>query len=471
MSANEISEAELIRKGAKCGYLRILEETRDSIGISDPRVIREIEAGIAEDSPRLKTDVAALRAISRQSLDYLRVQIQSKVDSIAQYLRSSEYQEQLKLAVPMAGDEQKSARVSQITEKAIFYVADLENSNCVKIGSRTTPEEYGAAVLKLGAMGLYPDHLGGMGWITQRFDKRRNAQVLIPVPGVRGLERMLADTGDLVRMETGVIREQDRLDFISGSETKLSHVPAWQPDPGKPNQVIGAWAVIRMRDNDPHMVVKRLDHKELAATPGFMDVDSRAKYIAQRACMREVLRMLPAAKYGMQSTVMEDLGEDVPAISAETVDSAKEAEGAQRPTVLAQIETGSPSKPEPVQSTESVEAETPDVGASQPTVTPAEDGESNRQAEAETVEVSAESQSVPDPAPATSQSNEGDVPQAADQDEPSRSAGKTGNDVIASIASANAAGNAVASDGRDSIDPGQTASRVFQSPRRRRKIM
>lgn len=461
----EISE-KLLNKAAYAGYKTILDAKKDSIGISDPRVANAIQGVLEAEAPALAADYAMKKEVTAQCVAHLKSKVQVSVEKLAAFLRGEEFQRRLALALP----DGLKQNIEKVTEKAIFYVADPEQGNFVKMGARAQPEEYGAAVLKLAAMGLYPDHLGGSGWITQRFDKRRNADTLVAVPGVRGMEEILANTGELRRMEVGVVREQDTFEYSAGTETRLTHVPKLTATADKPNQIVASWCIIQVGDRDPHIAVKPVNQKELAAVPGFMDAETRAKYLAQRACMREVMRMLPGEQYGMMAEAISETVEtaEESAKSAEGVADSSHVQHAKLDATTTDVVTEEKVEKDVGEVTHDTVTAGPEGGREQTSSTAAEANEE------EHASLSEPAVSDPEGPPQQAEKTGGNaVEVTAAAPDGISSQGATKENPLDRIVRENAESKSIrstSSESDETLDPSAEAKKVFRPARRRRAI-
>ncbi len=65
-----------------------------------------------------------------------------------------------------------------------------------------TPASVQTAVKKLAVMGLSPNADQGEGWLLPRWNKYANSYCAIAVPGVRGMEKKLMETGKVANIES-----------------------------------------------------------------------------------------------------------------------------------------------------------------------------------------------------------------------------------------------------------------------------
>ena len=121
-----------------------------------------------------------------------------------------------------------------------------------------TPASVQTAVKKLAAMGLSPNAEQAEGWLLPRWNKYANAYTAIAVPGVRGMERKLMETGKVANIESRAIYLQDRCKVKLGTENVIDHEVNFCPDPERPNSIVGSYGIVALKDGRKEIAVKRL---------------------------------------------------------------------------------------------------------------------------------------------------------------------------------------------------------------------
>jgi recombinational DNA repair protein RecT len=169
-----------------------------------------------------------------------------------------------------------------------------------------TPASVQAAVKKLAVMGLSPNADQGEGWLVPRWSKKAGTLLAKPVPGVRGMEHKLMETGKVAIIESRAIYLQDFCTVKLGTEKSIQHEVNFCPDPEKPNQIIGSYGIVELKDGRREIAVKRLyrpagprkgqDPQEQSQEnnagqerAGYMDEETSACYAAQRLAMKGAL--------------------------------------------------------------------------------------------------------------------------------------------------------------------------------------
>jgi phage RecT family recombinase len=157
------------------------------------------------------------------------------------------------------------------------------------------------AVRKLATMGLSPNAELGEGWLVPRYNKKAGAFQATAVPGVRGMERKLMETGKVANIEARAIFLQDVCKVKLGTENLIEHEINFIPDQARPNPIIGAYGIVTLKDGRREIAVKRLyaqgaDNRQRQGQDegqergrAFMDDETAARYSAQRPAMKGAL--------------------------------------------------------------------------------------------------------------------------------------------------------------------------------------
>ena len=169
-----------------------------------------------------------------------------------------------------------------------------------------TPASVQSAVKKLAVMGLSPNADQGEGWLVPRWSKKAGNLLAKPVPGVRGMERKLMETGKVAIIESRAIYLQDFCTVKLGTEKSIQHEVNFCPDPEKPNPIIGSYGIVELKDGRREIAVKRLyrpagprkgqdlqeqsqENNSGQERAGYMDEETSACYAAQRPAMKGAL--------------------------------------------------------------------------------------------------------------------------------------------------------------------------------------
>jgi len=166
-----------------------------------------------------------------------------------------------------------------------------------------TPASVQTAVKKLAGMGLSPNAEQGEGWLLPRWNKYANSYCAIAVPGVRGMEKKLMETGKVANIESRAIFLQDHCKVRLGTENVIDHEVNFCPDPERPNPIVGSYGIVTLKDGRREIAVKRLyqsppkepkqeqqqQQQEKEKSRGYMDEETNARYLAQRPAMKGAL--------------------------------------------------------------------------------------------------------------------------------------------------------------------------------------
>jgi recombinational DNA repair protein RecT len=166
-----------------------------------------------------------------------------------------------------------------------------------------TPASVQTAVKKLAVMGLSPNADQGEGWLLPRWNKYANSYCAIAVPGVRGMEKKLMETGKVANIESRAIYLQDHIKVRLGTENIIDHEVNFCPDPQRPNPIVGAYGIVTLKDGRREIAVKRLyqsppkepkqeqqqQQEKEKSSRGYMDEETNARYLAQRPAMKGAL--------------------------------------------------------------------------------------------------------------------------------------------------------------------------------------
>src|SRR5208283_4556302 len=166
-----------------------------------------------------------------------------------------------------------------------------------------TPASVQIAVKKLAGMGLSPNAEQGEVWLLPRWNKYANSYCAIAVPGVRGMEKKLMETGKVANIESRAIFLQDHCKVRLGTENVIDHEVNFCPDPERPNPIIGSYGIVTLKDGRREIAVKRLyqsppkepkqeqqqQQQEKEKSRGYMDEETNARYLAQRPAMKGAL--------------------------------------------------------------------------------------------------------------------------------------------------------------------------------------
>ncbi len=107
--------------------------------------------------------------------------------SLVEYLKSPAAKETVALVAPAIADKAINA--------AIAYVTNRSEVATWRALVDCTPKSVVESVKKLASVGLCVSQLTGEAFLTPRFSKADKAQVATAIPGVRGMEKIIFESG------------------------------------------------------------------------------------------------------------------------------------------------------------------------------------------------------------------------------------------------------------------------------------
>ena len=219
-----------------------------------------------------------------------------------------------------------------------------------------TPVSVQAAVKKLAVMGLSPNAEQGEGWLLPRWNKHAASYCAIAVPGVRGMEKKLMETGKVANIEARAIYLQDKSKVRLGTENVIEHEVNFCPDSDRPNPIVGAYGIVTLKDGRREIAVKRLyqsppkeprqeqqQQPEKEKSRGYMDEETNAKYLAQRPAMRGALNKFFKEDRALQALLEMENESYESAINRDAADATKVKVDPRESTItvpLAQVGAG-----------------------------------------------------------------------------------------------------------------------------------
>jgi len=158
-----------------------------------------------------------------------------------------------------------------------------------------TPESIAKSLLKLASIGMKADHFTGEGWLlprNQRISENQWVKVAIPIPGVRGYEKRLMETGKIATIKSDYVKQHDYFEYRDGTESKLLHTRNLSAPSDQPNPIVGSWAIVKTKDSRQIMSVVESSQFPPEVTDSIMSREKQAEYSARRAVCRETLNTL-----------------------------------------------------------------------------------------------------------------------------------------------------------------------------------
>jgi recombinational DNA repair protein RecT len=222
-----------------------------------------------------------------------------------------------------------------------------------------TPASVQASVKKLAVMGLSPNAEQGEGWLLPRWNKYANSYCAIAVPGVRGMEKKLMETGKVANIESRAIFLQDHCKVRLGTENVIDHEVNFCPDPERPNSIVGSYGIVTLKDGRREIAVKRLyqsrpkepkqeqqqQQQEKEKSRGYMDEETNARYLAQRPAMKGALNKFFKEDRALQALLEMENESYESAINRDAGDTKVKVDAGERTIEIPLAELGTVPQP------------------------------------------------------------------------------------------------------------------------------
>jgi recombination protein RecT len=257
--------------------------------------------------PRQTQQVAARRNWQPQNL----LQQPNQQDREAEIIEALKNPEFVQKIAQVLKDRNEALETEEFLRHALQQIQarDLEAHEKLV---QCTPASVQAAVKKLAVMGLSPNAEAGEAWLLPRWNNKASVYTAIAVPGVRGMERKLMETGNVANIESRAIYLQDHCRVKLGTENVIAHEVNFCPDPERPNPIVGLYGVVTLKDGRREIAVKRLyqapkppgqQEQEKEKSRSYMDEETNARYLAQRPAMRGALNKFFKEDRALQALV------------------------------------------------------------------------------------------------------------------------------------------------------------------------
>jgi recombinational DNA repair protein RecT len=218
-----------------------------------------------------------------------------------------------------------------------------------------TPASVQASVKKLAALGLSPNADQSEGWLLPRWNKYADSYCAIAVPGVRGMEKKLMETGKVANIESRAIFLQDHCKVRLGTENLIDHEVNFCPDPGRPNPIVGSYGIVTLKDGRREIAVKRLyqsppkqEQQQQEKSRGYMDEETNARYLAQRPAMKGALNKFFKEDRALQTLLEMENESYESAINREAGDTKVKVDARERTIDIPLAEVGAVPQPRDV---------------------------------------------------------------------------------------------------------------------------
>ena len=174
------------------------------------------------------------------------------------------------------------------------------------------PVSIARACVEAAQLGLEPTGLLGGAYLVPFKNTRsgkREAQLIV---GYRGLVELVRRSGELLKVEARVVREQDAFEYEYGLDQRLSHIPALVPDPGRLTYVY-AIAFLRsgerqfdvMSAAEVDVIARRSKSKDQQGNPTGPWVTDYFE-MAKKTVLRRMSKLLPLSIEAKKALELEE---------------------------------------------------------------------------------------------------------------------------------------------------------------------
>lgn len=187
-----------------------------------------------------------------------------------------------------------------------------------------------AAIVQSAQLGLEPDGVLGHAYLVPFRNGKTGRYEVQFIPGYKGLVSLARRSGEVISIDTRVVREGDEFHYAFGLEPKLEHRPG---DAVDDKSITHAYAVIRLRDGGYQFDVLRraeiesVRKRSKAAGDGPWVTDFAE--MAKKTVLRRALKLAPMSVEAQKAVALDELAEaGVSQELGEVIDIAAEPEKA-----------------------------------------------------------------------------------------------------------------------------------------------
>ncbi len=236
----------------------------------------------------------------------------TKPRTIADWLNSESFKEQVKRVLPKVIDPERLLRIS----------LSVYNTNAQL--KRCTPESFLSAVMQSAQLGLEPNVLGECYFVPYK-DK---VQFIV---GYKGLLKLIRRSGEVKSLRVHIVYENDYFKLKYGLEEDLEHIPYFAREDKKfddGGEIKGVYMVVKLKSGEDFIhymplkeILKRRDRSPSARSshsPWATDFEAMLK----KTVVRDAFKWLPSSIEVQQALVMDEtvkteIAEDMTLVSNE----------------------------------------------------------------------------------------------------------------------------------------------------------
>lgn len=167
-----------------------------------------------------------------------------------------------------------------------------------------------AAIVQSAQLGLEPDGVLGHAYLVPFRNGKTGRYEVQFIPGYKGLVSLARRSGEVISIDTRVVREGDEFRYAFGLEPKLEHRPG---DAVDDKSITHAYAVIRLRDGGYQFDVLRraeiesVRKRSKAAGDGPWVTDFAE--MAKKTVLRRALKLAPMSVEAQKAVALDELAE------------------------------------------------------------------------------------------------------------------------------------------------------------------
>lgn len=173
-----------------------------------------------------------------------------------------------------------------------------------------TPASMYRAVLQCAQLGLVPDSVLGLIYLTPRYSKHSKAMEVSVIPGYIGLMQLARRSGEITVCEAHEVFPSDKFEYQAGTDQYLHHIPAHAGD----EELTFVWALARIR-GESHPQFQVLDREQVEASRKRSGTPDEGPWVtdyvamAKKTVLRRLCKYLPVSTELMTAVALDERAE------------------------------------------------------------------------------------------------------------------------------------------------------------------
>ncbi|MEF8794008.1 recombination protein RecT [Thiohalorhabdus sp.] len=257
----------------------------------------------------------------------------------------SKHQGQIKAALPKGLESERLVRIAMTEIRSNPKLLECE------------PKSLFGAVIQSAQLGLEPGIMGEAYLIPFRNKGQMEVQF---IPGYKGLLKLARRSGQVKKIETGVVRENDVFEVEYGTSEKLRHIPAQQDRGG----IQAVYALAKLRDDEggePEVQFEVMSLDEIEEVRSTSKASQSGPWVdwweqmARKTVAKRLIKWLPTSVEAQEAVALDERADagvsqgNTSVIEGE-YQAASQGGGSEEPPTMTQPgEDTPPVEPEPVQ--------------------------------------------------------------------------------------------------------------------------